>query len=185
MAQLAAIIGRILLGALFILSGIQKLAAPEASAAYIGSMTTLPGTLAVPTGVFELVAGGLLAIGLMTRLAAILLAAFTGLTVFFFHHQFTDLEQGAHALKNVALIGGLLMAFAYAQIRATHDRIEAGRLAAVAAREAEQRIHAAEVAAARAEGRADAAGAGVTTSVTHVEHDGLVARAPHRAWWRY
>lgn len=101
--------------------------------------------LAVPTGIFEIVAGLLLAIGFMTRLVAIVLAGFVALTTVLFHYQVTDPMQAQTALKNLAIIGGLLMVFAYGQV--------SWRMSSWKERD---RRHDAEVAAARAEARADA-----------------------------
>ena len=181
MSTIAAIIGRILLGALFIISGLQKIVAPAATADYIESMTTLPGSLALPTGIFEVVAGALLAVGVMSRLVSIVLAVFTALTIMFFHNEFTDLQQGTQALKNVAVIGGLLMVFAYGQMRWSYDHVKAERRGEIAARNAEHRAYEAELAAARAEGRAAASG----TVVTDVDHDGAPEVRRSRQWWRY
>ena len=64
MSTIAAIIGRILLAVIFISAGIGKIVDPAGTAAYIESATTLPGTLALPTGVFELVLGLMLAVHL-------------------------------------------------------------------------------------------------------------------------
>ena len=88
----------------------------------------------------------LLAIGLMTRLVAIVLAGFVALTIFFFHNQFADPLQGTLALKNLAIIGGLLMTFAYGQVRGTFDYMRERR-----------KTYDAELRAARAEGRAEGA----------------------------
>jgi len=181
MSTIAAVIGRILLGAMFIISGLQKIAAPGATASYIESTTTLPGSLALPTGIFELIAGVLLAIGLMSRLVSIVLAVFVALTIMFFHNAFTDPMQATQALKNVALIGGLLMVFAYGQMRWSYDHIRQERRGEIATREAEHRAHEAELAAARAEGRAAAAG----TVVTEVHHDDSLDAGRRRQWWRY
>ena len=144
MSMIAAIVGRVLLAAMFIVSGLQKIADPTPTAQML-SATNLPANLAMPTGVFEVVAGILLAIGLMTRLTAIVLAVFVALTIFFFHHDFTDPIQGILALKNVAIIGGLLMVFAYGQVS---WRIDTWK-------ERDKR-HDAEVALARAEARGEA-----------------------------
>ena len=145
MSTIAAIIGRIMLALIFVLAGIQKIMDPSGAAAMLGE-AGLPSSLALPTGIFELVAGLLLAIGLMTRLSAILLAGFTLLTVFFFHNDFGDPMQGALALKNVAIAGGLLLVFAYGQMRGTYDSVRAQR-----------KTHEAELRAAHAEGKAEGA----------------------------
>ena len=141
MATIAAIAGRICIALLFILAGLNKVMDPASTAEYITAQTTLPGSLAMPTGVFEIVAGLILASGFMTRLAAAVLAGFTVLTILLFHFQVTDPAQAQAALKNLAIIGGLLMVFAYGQVR--------GRIGAVSERD--KRMEA-ELKAARAEG---------------------------------
>lgn len=161
MATIAAIIGRLCLAALFVAAGIGKLMDPGGTAEYITSATTLPGSLAVPTGIFEIVAGLILALGIMTRLTAIVLAVFTALTILLFHSQVTDPTQSTQALKNLAIIGGLLMVFAYGQVswRMGTWRERAKR-------------HDAEIAAARAEARAEQAEARSRVATTH--RDGVV-----------
>lgn len=145
MAWIAAIVGRLCLAVLFVFAGIGKLADLAGTAQYITSMTTLPGSLAAPTGIFEIVAGLLLALGFMTRLVAIVLAGFVALTTVLFHYQITDPLQAQTAMRNIAIIGGLLMVFAYGQV--------SWRMSSWKERD---RRHDAEVAAARAEERADA-----------------------------
>ena len=146
MATIAAIVGRVCLGLLFILAGLGKVTDTAATAQYIESATSLPGALAMPTGIFEIVAGLLLASGFMTRITALVLAGFTAVTILLFHYQVTDQTQMVMALKNLAIIGGLLMVFAYGQLR--------GRVAVVDERS--KRLDA-EVKAAHAEGKAEGA----------------------------
>src|SRR5688572_23601504 len=152
MSLIAAVLGRLLLAVMFIVSGLQKIADPGPTAQML-SATNLPANFALPTGVFELVAGLLLAIGLMTRLVSIVLAAFVALTIFFFHNQFTDPLQGTLALKNLAIIGGLLMTFAYGQMRGSYDYMRS------------RKVHQAQVRAAHAEGKLE----GATTHTTVVK----------------
>ena len=102
-------------------------------------------------GVFEIVAGLVLASGFMTRIASVALIVFTALATLFFHERVTDQAQAAMALKNLAVIGGLLMVFAYGQVR--------GQVGLWRERD---RAHDAEIKAARAEGKAEA-----TTTVVH------------------
>ena len=161
MSAIAAFLGRLMLAALFVLSGIPKIIDPSGTAQMLTS-ANLPGSLAMPTGIFEVVAGLLLAIGIMTRLVSILLAGFTLLTVFFFHNQFGDPMQAAQALKNIAVAGGLLVVFAYGHMRWSYDHMRATRRGEVVAADATARAHDAELRAARAEGRAEAAGVPVT-----------------------
>jgi putative oxidoreductase len=152
MSTIAAVIGRIMLAVIFILSGIGKITDPAGTAQFIESETTLPGSLALPTGVFELVLGLMLAIGLMTRIASVLLAGFCLLAAFFFHNAFGDITQLTAALKNLAIAGGLLVVFAYGQMRGSFDHMRE-----------RNRARKAELRAAHAEGKAE----GLTDRVTH------------------
>ncbi len=145
MATLAAIIGRLCIAVLFVLAGAGKLMDPAGTAQYITSTTGLSPTLAVPVGIFEIVAGLLLGLGVMTRLVAVVLAGFVALATLLFHSQVTDPMQAQAALKNLAIFGGLLMVFAYGQVS---WRVGTWKERA--------RRHDAELAAARAEGRVDA-----------------------------
>jgi putative oxidoreductase len=169
MSLIAAVIGRLLLAVMFIVSGLQKIVDPGPTAQLLEA-TNLPANLALPTGLFELVAGVLLAIGLMTRLVAVVLAAFAALTIFFFHNQFADPLQGTLALKNLAIIGGLLTVFAYGQMRGSYDYMRAQR-----------RTYKAEVRAAHAEGRAEAAAA--APHAVEVDGSGVATLKPKRRWF--
>jgi putative oxidoreductase len=171
MSAIAAFVGRLMLALLFVLSGIPKIIDPSGTAAMMQA-ARLPGNLAMAVGIFEVVAGLLLALGVMTRLVSILLAGFTLLTVFFIHNQFGDPMQAAQALKNIAVAGGLLMVFAYGHMYWGYDRMRAMRKGELAAADASARAHDAELRAARAEGRAEAVGTGAGTVVTDVDGDG-------------
>ncbi|MGF7155845.1 DoxX family protein [Novosphingobium gossypii] len=155
MSKIAAIIGRILIALIFIFSGAGKLADISATETMIVA-AGLPGGLAIPTGLFELLGGLCLAAGFMVRLVALLLAGFTALTVLFFHHQIGDPMQRIMALKNLAIIGGLALAFAHSQMWSHYYAIARERRGELAARDADVRIRDAELRAARAEARADA-----------------------------
>ncbi len=171
MSLIAAVLGRLLLAVMFIISGTQKLIDPGPTAQML-TATNLPANLALPTGAFEVIAGLLLAIGLMTRLVALVLAAFVALTIFFFHNKFADPLQGTLALKNLAIIGGLLMTFAYGQVRGTFDYMRERR-----------RTYDAELRAARAEGRAEGLATSPHAVVTDVDGDGVATVRPKRRWF--
>ncbi|WP_347302879.1 DoxX family protein [Croceibacterium sp. TMG7-5b_MA50] len=196
MSAIAVAIGRVLLGALFFVSGIQKLADLPGTASYIASSSTLSPSLALPTAIFELVAGALLALGLASRLISLLLAGFTALTILLFHAQISDPMQAQAAMKNLAIIGGLLAVFAYGQMRWHYDHIRTVRKGEIETHKAELRAREAELAQARAEGLAEGRatnGAGdrpfVTAPATpggYVDTDGDgVPDTKRRAWWRY
>lgn len=146
MATIAALVGRILLGALFVFAGLGKVMDTAGTAAYMEAESPFPGGLALAVGVFEIVAGLVLASGFMTRIASLALVGFTALATLFFHEQVTDPTQAAMALKNLAIIGGLLMVFAHSQLRSRIDVVD----------ERAKRLDA-EVRAARAEGKAEGA----------------------------
>lgn len=161
MATIAAILGRILLGALFVFSGLGKVMDPAGTAAFMEAESPFPGSMAVGVGAFEIVAGLILASGFMTRIASLALIGFTALATLFFHEQVTDQLQAAMALKNLAIIGGLLMVFAYGQLRGPYDLWRE-----------RDRAHDAEIRAARAEGRAEAAPAAPTRPAIDRDGDG-------------
>jgi putative oxidoreductase len=108
------LIGRILIAAIFLVSGFSKLTAPGATIGYIGSLG-LPAPLFGYIGsmVLELAGSVLLIVGYRTRLVAVLLAAYSIITALIFHHALGDQNQLFHFLKNVAMAGGLIQIVAY------------------------------------------------------------------------
>jgi len=103
------LLGRILIGAPFVLSGLGKLAAHDATVGYIASVG-LPfpqlGWLTAMT--VEMGGGAMLLIGYRTRVVALVVALFALATAIFFHRNFADQNQMIHFLKNVMIVGGLL-----------------------------------------------------------------------------
>jgi uncharacterized membrane protein YphA (DoxX/SURF4 family) len=77
---------------------------------------TVPQLLAVATGVVELVGGLLIAVNIGTRLAAVMLIIFSAAATFYFH-DFWNMTGDAradnmvHVLKNLSIIGALLILF--------------------------------------------------------------------------
>jgi len=101
--------GRVLLAALFIVSGVQKLFVPAMIQGYIASVgLPLPSLVYVITIVIEVGAGALLLAGFRTRLMAGVLAAFTVVAALIFHRALGDPNQFVHFMKNLAIAGGLL-----------------------------------------------------------------------------
>jgi putative oxidoreductase len=107
-------IGRVLIAAIFLVSGFSKLTAPGATIGYIGSLG-LPAPLLGYLGsmALELVGSVLLIVGYRTRLVAVLLAAYSIITALIFHHALGDQNQMFHFLKNVAMAGGLVQVVAF------------------------------------------------------------------------
>jgi len=118
-------VGRILLAALFIVSGVRKILGWAGVLAFMqskGFPTTelvqgwsVVEAVLVATVALEIVGGVLIAINLLAMPAAVLLAAFC-LAAGFVFHNFWTIADGAqyanqlnHFMKNVALAGGLLV----------------------------------------------------------------------------
>ncbi|HTL25979.1 MAG TPA: DoxX family protein [Burkholderiales bacterium] len=116
--SLAAFLGRIFLALIFVVSGVGKIAGYAGTASYMASRglpmveVLLPLTIAV-----ELGGGLMLALGWKTRWAAAALFLFLVPTTLIFH-QFWGIDpklvqmQKIHFLKNVAIMGGMLMVIA-------------------------------------------------------------------------
>lgn len=172
MSTIAAVIGRILIALLFVVSGVMKILDPGPAAAMIAA-AGMPTALTIPVALFEIVLGLALALGMMTRLAALLLGGFTVLTILFFHNQFYDPAQLPMILLHVALVGGLLLVFAHSQVWWSMDAMRRARHDELVARKHEEQVHEAELRAATAEARADA--------VAHT--DTAAAPVVHRRKW--
>ena len=117
-----ALIGRIFLAVLFLLSGFGKLAAPAATQAYIAAMGLPAPTLAyLGSTAVELIGSVLLIVGFRVRPVAVGMAVFTLLTAVFFHRDFADQNQMIHFMKNIAVMGGLLQVAAFGAGRLALD----------------------------------------------------------------
>ncbi len=108
------LIARVLLAAIFILSGLNKVFAPGQTQAYIAAAGLPAPLLAYIVALVVEVGGGiLLLIGYQARWAALALAVFTVVAALGFHSNFADQNQMIHFLKNLAITGGLLQVFAF------------------------------------------------------------------------
>jgi putative oxidoreductase len=117
--NITVLAGRILLGLLFLVSGVGKIAGFDGTVGYISAQhLPLPALAAALTIVVELGGGIALVTGLWTRQAALVLAAFTLLTAFVFH-AFWSAPEAAKAmqqiqfLKNLSIAGGLFVLAAF------------------------------------------------------------------------
>lgn len=114
-----ALVGRLLLAALFLPAGIGKIAGFEGTVGYIASVGLPLASLAAIAAVVVEVAGGLALIaGFRTRIAALVLALFTLAASVFFHAYWAapaDQQMVTELLffKNIAVVGGLLMLAAF------------------------------------------------------------------------
>lgn len=108
------VIGRLLLAAIFIFSGIGKILAPAATIGYIEAMGLPLASVGLVVAIAVEVVGGLmLALGFKTRLVALGLALFSIVTGLAFHNAIGDQNQLIHLLKNLSMAGGLLQVVAF------------------------------------------------------------------------
>ncbi len=114
LSGLFALIGRIMLALIFIISGAMKLTDLPGTGAYMAGVG-LPAELALPAAILEIVGGLMIVFGIFTRLTALVFAAFCLLTALLFHRETADPIQAAMAFKNIAIAGGFLCLFAYDQ----------------------------------------------------------------------
>ena len=108
-----ALVGRILIAAIFVISGTSKLADPTQTAVYMTS-AGIPAahSLAIVAGLGELLGGLMLMFGFLTRIGALGLALFLIPTTLLFHRFWALTGQEAQMqlvnfLKNMAIMGGL------------------------------------------------------------------------------
>ena len=131
------IFGRILFAVLFIYLGASKLFAVQATADMIAAKVTMPDVLApyavqletltgmkmpqllaIGSGVFEIIAGLMIAVNFGARFFAILLIIYVGAATFYFYDFWNqsapdNAETLVDALKNLAIIGALFMIAGY------------------------------------------------------------------------
>lgn len=108
------LLGRVLIGVPFLMSGLGKLAAHAGTVGYITAVGLPAAPLAYALAVLVEVGGGLLLItGFKVRPVALALAVFSVATAVFFHRNFGDQNQMIHFLKNVMIAGGLLQVAAF------------------------------------------------------------------------
>ncbi|KQZ99652.1 hypothetical protein ASD64_15160 [Mesorhizobium sp. Root157] len=109
-ASVAILVGRVLLSALFVLSGFAKLTAISGTAGWFESIgLPLPTLTAVVVGLVEFLGGLAILVGFKTRIAAILLAVFTLGATAIAHLDFADQMQVLMLQKNLGLVGGFLL----------------------------------------------------------------------------
>lgn len=133
-----AFTGRLLLAALFLPAGFGKLTGFAGTVGYISSVgLPMPQAAAAAALVVEIAGGLALVVGYRTRIAALVLAAFTLVASVFFHNYWAapadaQMVQQLLFFKNVAVVGGLLTLAAWG---AGTWSVDARRVTGVAYRE--------------------------------------------------
>lgn len=100
---------RICLSLIFLKAGISHLTGFSGFADMLGQRLFLGGLLAAGTVIFQLAGGLSLLLGYQVKIGALLLIIFLIPATLIFHNFLADGEQLNAFLKNVGLIGGLLM----------------------------------------------------------------------------
>lgn len=124
----AALVARILLAAIFVLSGFGKIGGFEGTAGYIASKgLPMPQVLTALTIIVELGGAILLIVGWKARWAAVAIAGYSLATAFLIHNYWT--MTGAEVMpnwinfwKNLSIAGGMLMVLAFGPGRYSVDR---------------------------------------------------------------
>jgi putative oxidoreductase len=126
--DVAALVARILLTVMFITSGWGKLTGFAGTVGYIASQgMPLPQLMAVGAIAVELGAGLLLLVGYKARWAALAIFAFLISTTLVFHNFWASppdqaMMQQINFMKNVTIMGGMLLVWAFGPGRIALDR---------------------------------------------------------------
>ncbi|QBR01301.1 DoxX family protein [Paraburkholderia pallida] len=103
------LLGRILIGAPFVMTGLGKLGSYAATVGLIKAIGLPVPPLAFAFAVIVELGGGLLLLsGYRVRFVSLVMAVFCVVTAVIFHRHFADQNQLFHFLKNVTMAGGLL-----------------------------------------------------------------------------
>lgn len=126
--DVVALIGRVLIAALFIPAGFGKLMGFAGTVGYISSVgLPLPQVAAALAILVELGLGIMLLVGFKTRWAALGIALFTLVATFAFHNYWAMPADKAFVnqlmfFKNIAVVGGLLTVWAFGPGRLSVDK---------------------------------------------------------------
>ena len=108
--QVIQVLGRIFLSTIFLIEGTNKIFNYEGTIEYMENFN-VPGYLAIPAIIVEILFSILLIVGYQTKISALILAIFTLTTALIFHTDFTSQMQLTSFLKNIAITGGFLIIF--------------------------------------------------------------------------
>lgn len=117
------LLGRVLLGLIFLVSGIHKIADPQGTQQYMTLMGMTWMTTLFYIGAVAVEVGGSLSLllGYHAKAGAWLLFLFMVPTTLIFHTNFGDPNQFIHFLKNLSMMGGLLYVARYGAGRYSMD----------------------------------------------------------------
>ena len=117
------VIGRVLIALIFVLSGLGKIMNFDGTLGFMQSVG-IPFTAfaLVIVIAIELLGGIFLILGLKTKWVAGTLIIYTAIAALIFHTNFADQNQMAHFMKNLAIIGGLILIANYGPGRFSLDK---------------------------------------------------------------
>lgn len=124
----APLIARILLALVFLVSGVRSLGAVAGTAGYLARLgVPMPDIMAWVVIIVEILGAIMLIVGWKTRLAAWVLVAFVVVATLLAHRFWAGdpaqyVNQLNHFLKNLAMIGGLLLVAVHGPGRLALDR---------------------------------------------------------------
>ena len=111
-SDIALLIGRILIAALFLVAAYNKFKGLGGTTTYFTKLgVPAPSAMAPLVATFELAVGALLIAGYKTRYVALAVAAFVVFAALLAHMNLADGNQLNHFLKNLAIAGGALALF--------------------------------------------------------------------------
>ena len=111
--QYGALVGRVLLGILFLYAAYGKITGFAGTAAYMQDVIMWPSVMLAIAIALELGGGISLLLGYKTRWGAWALIVFTLVASALFHNFLKDPTQIVMFLKNLSIVGGLLYVAAY------------------------------------------------------------------------
>lgn len=108
--SLPALLARLLLSIIFLGAGINKIIHYSATIDKMAAVGVPLPQVALPLAItFLLLGGGLVLLGIRGRTGAWLLIAFLIPVTYYFHPVWSDASQEIAFLKNLSILGGLLM----------------------------------------------------------------------------
>jgi len=108
------VVGRVLIGLLFLVSGISMATGAAGTAEFFAAVGVPMAGIAVWVAVvMKVVGGALLIVGKRVGIGAAILILFTLGSTYFGHLDFSDPMQITQALKNLSIIGGLIYVAAF------------------------------------------------------------------------
>lgn len=111
MHAIVSLAARILLSAIFVTSGINKVSGYAGTQSYMEAHG-LSGSLLPLVIALEVVGGLAVLLGVFSRYAGLALAIFCLVSGAMFHSNFADQSQMTNFMKNISMAGGFLLLFA-------------------------------------------------------------------------